>query len=80
MEIYDLTEEQNPVCLSDFNHVRSCDPVVVQGDIAYVTLRSGSFCGGNPDTTPQTLKSLDDTSSHLHQKAPFGIGGRSLRP
>jgi hypothetical protein len=29
-----------------FTHARSCDPVVVDDTLAYVTLRSGSRCGG----------------------------------
>jgi hypothetical protein len=44
--IYDNTDPENPTRLSAFAHVTSCDPVVVQGDYAYVTLRAGSFCRG----------------------------------
>lgn len=33
-----------PVKASSYEHVTSCDPVVVQDGIAYVTLRSGSRC------------------------------------
>ncbi len=49
MFIYDNTDPENPTQLSSFAHVTSCDPVVAQGDYAYVTLRSGSFCGGGVD-------------------------------
>ena len=42
--IYDNTDPANPVYMSRFSHVRSCDPVVVQGDYAYVTLRGGNTC------------------------------------
>lgn len=49
MFIYDNTDPENPTMLSSFAHVTSCDPVVAQGDYAYVTLRSGSFCGGGVD-------------------------------
>lgn len=49
MFIYDNTDPENPTQLSAFAHVTSCDPVVAQGDYAYVTLRSGSFCGGGVD-------------------------------
>lgn len=49
MFIYDNTDPENPTRLSSFAHVTSCDPVVAQGDFAYVTLRSGSFCGGGVD-------------------------------
>lgn len=46
MFIYDNTNPAKPVRLSVFNHARVCDPVVVNGDIAYVTLRSGTTCQG----------------------------------
>ena len=50
MIIYDLAIKFRPSQLSFFRHARSCDPVIVDGDIAYVTLRSGSGCGGNINT------------------------------
>lgn len=46
MYIYDLQTPATPALLSHYTHVRSCDPVVVEGDYAYVTLRSGSTCEG----------------------------------
>lgn len=44
MHIYDNANPAQPTYLSTYEHVESCDPVVVQGDYAYVTLRSGNFC------------------------------------
>lgn len=44
MFIYDLSNPTNPTQLSNFTHGRACDPVVVEGDKAYVTLRSGTAC------------------------------------
>jgi len=44
MHIYDARNPARPVHLSTFQHALACDPVVVQNDIAYVTLRSGNFC------------------------------------
>jgi hypothetical protein len=46
MYIYDITDPDSPTYLSEFTHARSCDPVVVEGTRAYVTLRGGSPCGG----------------------------------
>ncbi|MEM9837117.1 MAG: hypothetical protein AAF828_11480, partial [Bacteroidota bacterium] len=46
MHIYDASEPLSPRRLGSIEHVRSCDPVVVNGDRAYVTLRGGTFCGG----------------------------------
>ncbi|RIV18254.1 hypothetical protein DYU11_28865 [Fibrisoma montanum] len=47
MLIYDNTNPAKPVRMSVFQHARVCDPVVVHDNIAYVTLRSGTNCGGN---------------------------------
>ncbi|MCH2022778.1 MAG: hypothetical protein MK207_09895 [Saprospiraceae bacterium] len=44
MYIYDNTNPQNPLFLSKFEHAVACDPVVVAGDFAYITLRSGGPC------------------------------------
>lgn len=46
MYIFDLTEPTNPKQLSMYTHMRSCDPVVVEGDYAFVTLRDGNTCAG----------------------------------
>lgn len=44
MYIYDINSPASPSLLSTFEHIVSCDPVVVEGDYAYVTLYSGG-CG-----------------------------------
>jgi len=44
MHIYNAIDPSAPVKLSTYQHLTSCDPVVVQGKYAYVTLRSGNFC------------------------------------
>lgn len=47
MTIYEKQDsEGNLEWVSQFNHATSCDPVVVEGNYAYVTLRSGTFCQG----------------------------------
>lgn len=46
MYIYDLSNEDDPTYVSTFEHVESCDPVVVYEDKAYVTVRAGGECGG----------------------------------
>lgn len=47
MFIYDLVNPTTPVFMSRFDHGRACDPVVVENDIAYITVRTGNSCGGN---------------------------------
>lgn len=44
--IYDLEAPEKPTLISQYSHVQSCDPVVVEGDYAYVTLRNGNICQG----------------------------------
>ena len=44
MFIYDVKDTKHPVYISQYDHVTSCDPVVVNGDYAFVTLRSGTNC------------------------------------
>ncbi|MCG8307881.1 MAG: hypothetical protein MI975_10865 [Cytophagales bacterium] len=47
MIIYDNTDPDLPTHLSTFSHIVSCDPVVVEDDLAYVTLRGGTGCRNN---------------------------------
>lgn len=46
MFIYNVSNPDGPVAAGQFNHVRTCDPVIAEDDYAYVTLRSGTACGG----------------------------------
>ncbi|MGG5485621.1 LVIVD repeat-containing protein [Gaetbulibacter sp. PBL-D1] len=45
MYIYSLENAANPSYVSEFIHWEGCDPVVVDGDYAYLTLRGGNECG-----------------------------------
>lgn len=44
MHIYDNSNPSLPSYISTYAHANTCDPVVVQGNYAYVTLRSGTEC------------------------------------
>lgn len=44
MFIYDISSPGFPEQLSVFPHFTACDPVVVEGDYAYVTLRNSASC------------------------------------
>lgn len=44
MHIYDNSNPELPSYISTYEHINTCDPVVVQNDLAYVTLRSGTEC------------------------------------
>jgi hypothetical protein len=45
--IYSVEEPLNPTYCSQVQHVYGCDPVVVEDDLAYVTIHSGNLCGQN---------------------------------
>lgn len=74
MYIYDRTNPAMPTYVSRFTHARACDPVFVQDDIAYVTLRNGSRCESFVNQldivditnieNPQLKKSFDMTNPH----------------
>ncbi len=46
MLIFDISTASEPTELSRYAHIRACDPVVVNDKYAFVTLRTGSACGG----------------------------------
>lgn len=77
MYILSLANPQLPVQVSKYDHIRSCDPVVVEGNYAFVTLRDGSVCGGFTnqleviDITNLTSPQLLYTYSMTH---PLGLG------
>ena len=80
MYIYDISNPDVPVQVSQFVHARSCDPVVVENDTAYVTLRDGTSCGAAEDqldiidvkdiAQPQLLKVVP-------LQNPYGLAVRS---
>jgi hypothetical protein len=44
MHIYDASIPSEPKVMSVYEHITACDPVVVNEEHAFVTLRSGIFC------------------------------------
>ncbi len=83
MSIYSIETPSNPTLLSTYSHVLSCDPVAVQGDYAYVTLRDGTTCmrGQNvlevidisDPTQPQLVKSYN-----MYHPQGLGVDGSTL--
>jgi len=74
MAIFDISSPATPVSKTFFTHARSCDPVIVDDTLAYITLRTGSSCGGNQNlldivnvkdiTKPKTVVSYSMTNPH----------------
>jgi hypothetical protein len=50
MSIYSVKDPLAPERMSTVWHVYGCDPVVVDNDLAYVTVHSENFCGQNTNT------------------------------
>ena len=77
MLIYDNTDPFAPKYLSRYNHIMSCDPVAVDGNYAYVTLRSGTRCHNYVNTLD--IVDLSDLSNpklaHSYSMTnPHGLG------
>jgi hypothetical protein len=77
MLIYDLSDVNKPVYLSSFWHATGCDPVVVQNNRAYVTIRGGNRCGSDINR----LDVLDVTNllkpvllKSYSMDEPYGLG------
>lgn len=74
MYIYDATNPEAPTFVSAFTHANACDPVFVKDDIAYVTLRDGTFCQNfinqldvinvSDISNPTLIKSYDMDNPH----------------
>ncbi|MGE5421168.1 MAG: LVIVD repeat-containing protein [Chloroflexota bacterium] len=74
MLIYDVKDARSPQFRSNYVHVRSCDPVIVDDTLAYVTLRTGTNCGGSVNNldvvniknivSPQRVISYPMTNPH----------------
>ncbi|MFM9946001.1 MAG: LVIVD repeat-containing protein [Bacteroidia bacterium] len=77
MVICSLSNPAQPVVTGNYRHVTSCDPVVVQGDIAYVTLRTGTRCsqGINVlDVVDISNKSNPVSLKSIALVNPWGLG------
>ncbi|MCH6232342.1 hypothetical protein [Cognataquiflexum rubidum] len=44
MHIYDASTPSDPKKMAEYSHFTACDPVVVNENYAFVTLRNGEFC------------------------------------
>lgn len=77
MFIYDLQNPAAPNKRSAVTHFRACDPVVVEGSKAYVTIRSGAACAGNLNQLLVfDISNVDNPVklSTTEMKNPFGLG------
>jgi hypothetical protein len=77
MYIYDISSPDKPTFVSEFVHGRACDPVVVDGTNAFITLRSSNTCG-NVESGLYIVDVSDISSPELTKfypmQEPFGLG------
>jgi hypothetical protein len=82
MSIYTLEDPWAPDKRGTVRHATSCDPVVVQGETAYITLRSGNencFFGDRLMMNEFQVVDISDmdypeTKSRLPMLSPWGLG------
>lgn len=77
MYIYNIDSPATPIFFSEFLHGTACDPVVVDENYAYITLRAGNNCGALDSSleivditnigTPVLVKSYEMDN-------PYGLG------
>jgi hypothetical protein len=75
--IYGLTNPAQPKYVSALNHIMGCDPVVVQGAYAYVTVRGGNTCGQDRsllDVIDITDPFQPFTVASFDMASPYGLG------
>ena len=77
MHILSLANPASPSQIAFYQHITACDPVVVEGNRAYVTLRAGNICGGTRDL----LEVIDLSDKYnpgllysFSMTEPYGLG------
>ena len=77
LHILDLVNPASPNPISSYQHFTACDPVVVEGDRAFVTLRSGNTCGGTQNLLQVVNISEKENPNLLYSfqmASPYGLG------
>lgn len=76
--IYDISDPANPQFRSEYSHATGCDPVVVSGDYAYVTLREGISCSNFFDLNVLEILNVSDVRNpilldQINMSSPRGL-------
>jgi hypothetical protein len=77
MYVFSISTPENPQFVSIYSHIVSCDPVVAEGNFAYVTLRNGTNCNrGINSLDVIDIKSLNTPTllKSYPMKSPHGLG------
>ncbi|GAA3648009.1 LVIVD repeat-containing protein [Flavivirga jejuensis] len=77
MYIYSIENPSSPEYVSEFTHWEGCDPVIVDGDYAYLTLRGGNDCG-QEESVLEVIDISDKAAPILANRYelqnPYGLG------
>lgn len=82
MFIYSIANAETPQYTGTASHVRSCDPVVANDSIAFVSLRAGSNCGSPRDGLyVYDVKNLSNPIliNTVEVATPYGLGLQNNR-
>ncbi len=80
MFIYSLANPAQPAYLGGYSHLRACDPVVVEGNYAYVTLRTNPSgrCGPTNANQLDVVDISNPAAPRVHKtypmQNPHGLG------
>ena len=77
MYIYSISSAGNPALIGQASHVRACDPVVADGQYAYVTVRGGSSCGSTINALEvYDISNITNPSlvKEISLAGPWGLG------
>ncbi|MBO6524198.1 MAG: hypothetical protein JJ971_10265 [Balneolaceae bacterium] len=77
MYIYSIETPSSPAEISVYSHLTACDPVVVQGEYAFVTLREGDICPRGENRLEVidigNIGNPQEVASYT-MKSPYGLG------
>ncbi|MGE5395010.1 MAG: LVIVD repeat-containing protein [Candidatus Saccharibacteria bacterium] len=77
--VQSLEVPERPLTVGSFTHMTSCDPVVIKGDLAFVTLKGGTTCRGGSLNQLDVIRMSDNYSKFNLVKSypmygPNGLG------
>jgi hypothetical protein len=79
MIVFNISDPLQPTDQSTFWHSTGCDPVVVDGNYAFITIRSGTRCNNNAVTNRLDVVNITNVKSPYLEKSyalnnPYGLG------
>lgn len=78
MFIYDISNPTNPTNSINFQHATSCDPVVANDSLAFITLRGGGNCNNFVESGLYVvdIKDINQTQqiNYMYFVEPYGLG------